>query len=202
MDVTELLTFLDRFGVLVFAFSGGLAAAKRDMDFLGVCVVALLPAVGGGTLRDVLLNVPVFWLEDTASLGLALAGGVAAFFLAHLHRLPRAMLWADALGLSVFATLGAAKTSELGFAYPIVIAMGTITATAGGLTRDVVCNEQPLLLSEDVYATAAIAGAGAFCLSHWLSASPALCLLAGLGVAFALRAAAIVYELNLPRARR
>lgn len=201
MDIETLLTGLDRFGVFVFAFSGGLLAAARRMDLLGVCLIALLPAIGGGTLRDVLLDQPVFWLDDPLVVGLAIAGGLTAFLVPNVRRSHAAIVWADALGLSAFAALGAARTWALGFDIPIVIVMGTISATAGGLVRDVVCNEVPLLLSEDVYATAAILGASAYCLIAAFGPGSAAALGGGVLVTLIVRAAGIVFRLGLPRPR-
>ncbi len=194
------LTFqvLDRLGVFVFALSGGLAAVRLRMDAFGVLVVAFLPAVGGGTLRDVLLDEPVFWLSDTWSLGFAAAGAVLAFLAPNFWPRLKVLTWADAVGLSLFAVLGAAKAYELGHGMVVTVIMGTMTATAGGLIRDVVCNQPPLLLHEDIYATAAMAGAAAF----WVAASYGLAapwsLILGAMLVLTIRSAAIVFKLSLP----
>ncbi|MEM9809832.1 MAG: TRIC cation channel family protein, partial [Pseudomonadota bacterium] len=136
-----------------------MAAVRRDMDLFGVIMLAFLPAVGGGTLRDLLLDAPVFWLEDSWTLLFALVGGLAAFFAATAIDAWRPLRWADAAGLALFAVTGAAKALELGYNIAVVLLMGTITATFGGLLRDVVANREPLILKEDIYATAALFGA-------------------------------------------
>lgn len=190
----------DRVGVFVFALSGGIAAVRKDMDLFGVVALAFLPAVGGGTLRDLILDVPVFWLADSVALGLAAAGGVAALFVHGWIETWKPLRWADALGLALFAATGAAKATALGHAAPVVWIMGVMTACAGGLLRDVVANRDPLLLKEDIYATAALLGAGTYTLVHELGAGSRAAFAFAAGAAFALRGLAIVFRLSLPRA--
>ena len=199
MEPELVLTSLDRAGVLVFALSGGVAAVRQKMDAFGVVVLGFLPAVGGGTLRDVLLGAPVFWLSDTVSLWLALAGGLLAWFLHPLWERFRAKVWADAVGLAVFAALGADKALALGHDGLVVVIMGTLTATAGGLLRDVVANVTPLLLRQDVYATAAVAGGLALYATDALGAPRDAGLIAAALVTFAIRAAGIRGGGNMPR---
>jgi uncharacterized membrane protein YeiH len=195
----ELIAIVDRLGVFVFALSGGMVAVRHKMDLLGVMVIALFPAVGGGTLRDLLLGVPVFWLTDQASLILALCAGLAAFFFASFWARLQALVWVDAAGLALFAVVGASKAYAIDGSFLVCVFMGALTATAGGLIRDVVCNESPMLLREEVYATAAIAGASTF----WLARDGGLngqdSLFVGALIAFGVRAAGIVFNLRLPR---
>lgn len=196
-----LLLLADRAGTLVFALSGGVAAVRRGMDLFGVITLAFLPAVGGGTLRDLLLDQPVFWLEDTLVLGIAAGGGLVAFFAANSVDAFKPLRWADAAGLALFSVTGAAKAADLGYGLVIILLMGTITATFGGLLRDVVANREPLVLKEDIYATAALFGALVYAL---LAASPATETLAFAGgglAAFTLRGAAIIWNLSLPKPR-
>lgn len=199
MPLDLLLTLADRFGVFVFALSGGIVAARRRMDLFGVVALASLPAVGGGTLRDLILDAPVFWLEDTLSLWLAGAGGLAAFFLHRAIEAFRPLRWADAIGMALFAVAGAAKAADLGQPFVIVLIMGVMTATAGGLLRDVVANLDPLLLKEDIYATAALLGAGVYAVLHFSGVDERIAFGAGLAAGFGLRALAIVYGLSLPK---
>ena len=158
MNADLIIRILDVSGVFVFALSGGLVAIRQDMDLFGIIVVAFLPAVGGGTLRDLLLDVPVFWLTDPISLFAATLGGLAAFLSPGFWARLRVLVWIDAIGLSLFAMVGASKALELELSIFIVMIMGTITATAGGLIRDIVCGERAMLLREDIYASAALAG--------------------------------------------
>lgn len=195
-----LLLFADRAGVFLFAISGGIVAVRKDMDLFGIIVLAFLPAIGGGTLRDIILGQPIFWLEDTGVLGLAVAGGLTAFFFHRVIDNFRPLRWADAFGMALFAVTGAAKATALGFDWPVVLIMGTITASAGGLLRDVVANNEPLLLvSTEIYATAALLGSGVyFGLRQW-TGDETLAFWAGLAAAFILRALAIIFKLAMPR---
>lgn len=203
MDMSPdlILTFADRIGVFVFAVSGGIAAVRKDMDLFGVITLAFLPAVGGGTLRDLILDAPVFWLEDTLSLWLAMAGGLAAFFFANVLEGFKPLRWADAVGLALFAVTGAAKAADLGHDYLIILIMGVMTASAGGLIRDVVANRDPLLLKEDIYATAALLGATVFAALIYFGVNESVAFAAGFVAAFVLRALAIIFKLSLPKAR-
>ena len=199
IEPQELIELVDRIGVFVFALSGGMVAVRHRMDLLGVLVISLFPAVGGGTLRDLLLGVPVFWLTDQASLILALSAGLAAFFFANFWARLHALVWVDAAGLALFAVVGASKAYAVDGSFLVSVFMGAMTATAGGLIRDVVCNESPMLLREEVYATAAIAGAATYWLAREAGMAGQESLVVGALVAFAVRAAGIVFNLRLPR---
>jgi uncharacterized membrane protein YeiH len=201
MSPELLLPVADRIGVFVFALSGGIAAVRKDMDLFGVITLAFLPAVGGGTLRDLILDTPVFWLKDTLSLWLAGAGGLVAFFFCKVIEDFKPLRWADAIGLALFAVTGAAKAAELGHGYVIILIMGVMTASAGGLIRDVVANRDPLLLKEDIYATAALLGSGVYAALIFLGAGDGIAFAGGFLAAFVLRALAIVFRLSLPKAR-
>lgn len=197
-----LLLLADRLGVFVFALSGGVLAVRREMDLFGVIFLAFLPAIGGGTLRDMILDVPVFWLGDSWSLGIALAGGLSAFFFFDTINGFRPLRWADAVGLALFAATGAMKALALGHGFSVTVIMGLLTACAGGLLRDVTANEEPLLLKSEVYATAAILGAIICYGSSALDLPPTVSLLAGAFSAFLVRGIAIAFGLSLPKPRR
>ena len=201
MSIDLYLILADRMGVFVFALSGGIAAVRRDMDLFGIIVLAFLPAVGGGTLRDLILDTPVFWLSDTLSLWLAAAGGLIAFFLHRAIEAFRPLRWADAIGLSLFAVTGAAKAAELGHSIVIMTIMGVMTASFGGLIRDVVSDREPLLLKEDIYATAALLGALVYGVADAAGLNGHIAIALGMGSAFLLRALSIVYRLSLPKAK-
>lgn len=195
-----LLEMADRLGVFVFALSGGILAVRKDMDLFGVIVLAFLPAIGGGTLRDLILDVPVFWLQDTSNLTLAALGGLVAFF-GHplIERANRPLRVMDGFGMALFAVAGAAKTLSLGYGLPIVLMMGAMTACAGGLLRDVIANEDPLLLRQDIYATAALLAALVFYGAVFMGISQLTAYAAGIGCGFVLRMIAIHYQLSLPK---
>lgn len=194
-----ILNLFDWTGVFVFALSGGLMAVRQKFDILGCIIIAWLPAIGGGTLRDLLLGQPVFWLDDPISLSLATLAGVAAFFGPHFWARIKALVWVDAMGLALFAVVGASKAASLGHGFMICTLMGAMTATAGGLLRDVVCNEAPLLLREEIYATAAIIGAASFYIALKCGLSEGLSLTLGALTVFIIRGLSLKFKLNLPR---
>lgn len=193
------LQIADALGVFVFALSGGLAASRRGLDFFGILVVSLLPAIGGGTLRDLLLDRPVFWLEQSNTILIALSGGVLSAILGERIARFKTLIWFDAMGLALFSVIGAQAAYALGHGPIVVVMMGTITASFGGLIRDVVCNEVPLILREDIYATAALIGSLVF----WVAVSfeldvPTGMVLGGL-VAFTIRAGVIILKTIQPK---
>ncbi len=195
----SLITLLEYASVLVFAITGALVASRAQLDLVGFAFIACLTALGGGTLRDLILSQPVFWLEDTQTLGLAVAGGFTAFFFHRWLENFRPLRWADAFGMALFAVTGAAKAMSLGFGWPVVLIMGTMTASAGGLLRDVVANEEPLLLKKDIYATAALMGSLVYFLLKLSAVEETFAFGGGLLAAFMIRALAIIFKLSLPR---
>jgi uncharacterized membrane protein YeiH len=199
-QVNAMLYWLDIFGVLVFAVSGALAADRRGMDLFGFVMIALLTAIGGGTLRDVILDAPVFWTQGPTDLWLIAFAAFVTFFAANaIQRVERWLVWADAIGLSVFCVIGAAKSLALGANATVAVALGVVTAVMGGIVRDVVCNEVPLILRQDVYATAALGGALTYVLLFAANVGEPIAAWAGAGVCFVVRGAAIIWGLSLPR---
>ena len=198
MSPELILSLFDGVGIFVFGLSGGLMAVRQKFDLLGVIAIAFLPAIGGGTLRDILLDQPVFWLTDTYILWLPTLAGILAFISPDRLSRIRSLKWIDAGGLALFAVVGTSKAMELGYDFGICVLMGTITATAGGVIRDVVCNETPLLLRQDIYATAAIVGAASFFTMRTLGLHDLTCLSLGAGVCFIVRALSLHFGWNLP----
>ena len=198
-DLLLLLTWL---AVAVLAVAGALTASRKQLDPVGFMLVACLCAFGGGTVRDVILNQPVFWLAVPEMVALAAGLAVIVFFTAHrLERRFVALLWADAVGLGLFAVLGAEAAQRAGAAAWVAILMGTITATAGGILRDIVCTEVPLVLRREIYATAAALGAAVFILAQGAGAGRVLAVSLGIAVGFGARAAAILGGWSLPTYR-
>lgn len=191
------LEILDYIGVFAFAVSGGLVAIRHKMDIFGVLVICLLPAIGGGTMRDLLLDTPVFWLDHPSIVLTAFLGGISAIIYKFWTK-TRLLVWVDAMGLALFTVVGCLKAFELGHGFLTCIMMGVLTATAGGLLRDVVAGEPPLLLKKDIYATASIIGATCFLLllKFGIATNSAL-LIAGV-IIFAVRAYAILKKISLP----
>ncbi|MBK1657525.1 trimeric intracellular cation channel family protein [Paracraurococcus ruber] len=195
-----LLLWLDIAGIAVFAASGALVASRKQMDAVGFILIAAVTAFGGGTLRDVLLGrVPPFWLRDPAWLAVASSVAVLVFFTAHrVESRFRALLWADAVGLALFAVLGAEIALLAGAKPWAAVLLGVATATFGGAARDVICNEIPLLLRKEIYALAALAGAAVFVALRVNGVWRDPALLAGMAVAFGIRAIAILRGWSLP----
>ena len=192
--------WLDLAGVAANAIAGALVAGRRQFDWLGVAVVAGVTAIGGGTLRDLLLGRPVFWIANPAYLQAALAATAFTLLYARRGRIPERVLEAaDALGLALFGIAGARIAMGLGHEGLIAVVMGVITGAFGGLLRDVVCNDIPMIFRQgQFYATAVIAGCSLYVgLVSWgVDAGPAAA--AGMLAILALRVAAIVWNLRLP----
>ena len=192
--------WLDLAGVAANAIAGALVAGRRQFDWLGVAVVAGVTAIGGGTVRDLLLDRPVFWIANPAYLQAALAATAFTLLYARRGRIPERVLEAaDALGLALFGIAGARIAMGLGHEGLIAVVMGVITGAFGGLLRDVVCNDIPMIFRQgQFYATAVIAGCSLYVgLVSWgVDAGPAAA--AGMLAILALRVAAIVWNLRLP----
>ena len=195
-----LLYLLDLLGVAVFAASGALAAGRLGLDLLGVLVIAAVTAIGGGTLRDVLLNRhPIFWIANP--LYLVVIAGAALLTMLWVRVLPPpvgTLLVLDALGLALFAICGAQTAEEARLKPLIVVLMGTITGVAGGVVRDVLCNQVPLLLRKDIYAAAAIAGITIYLLLRAAGVHRTAAALTGMAVIAGVRLAAVHWSWQLP----
>ena len=192
--------FLDWFGICVFALSGALVASRKKMDIVGFALLGSVTGIGGGTVRDVLLgSLPVFWVQKPAYLLTCCVVACATFFVAHLvHSRMRFLLWCDAVGLALFSVTGAEIALSQGAGPTIAIAMGVATATLGGVLRDILGDEIPIILRREIYVTAALLGASVFVFSRQLGIAQDLSLVAGFGAALALRSAAIIFDLSLP----
>jgi uncharacterized membrane protein YeiH len=193
----------DLAGVGVFAVSGVLAAARKQLDLVGVLVIAALTAIGGGTLRDVLLDRhPIFWIAEPAYLFVICGAVVATLGYVRVRPPPgHALQIADALGLALFSISGAQIAENAGLAPIIVVLMGTITGVAGGVLRDVLCAEIPLILRRDIYATAAVGGTALYLVAQSLGAPRDWAFAFGMLVVVVLRFAAILWGLHLPSLR-
>lgn len=197
----EPLFVLEMIGTAVFAISGALAASRASMDLFGFSVLALMPAIGGGTLRDIVLGrTPVFWVEDTSYVTVALLAALGVYFFADRPGFRRTLLvWMDAAGLALFAVLGTEIALESGTGVLIAVMMGVVTAVLGGMIRDIICNEIPLVLTGEIYATAAFVAALAYIAAGSLGAGGTPSLVIGVLAGFAVRGAGIVFSLTLPR---
>ena len=198
--MTEWLHWIDLIGVAVFAVSGTLMAYKKQMDGFGVIVLASVTAMGGGTLRDMILDLPVFWVKDASFFYAILLGAlVTIIWLRMSDRFPLRYLGvADAIGLAFFNVMGLQKALTYGASPFVAIALGTMTGVFGGLIRDVICREVPLVLRGELYATTCIAGGAAYILMQTLSMSTEICMVVALVTTLSLRFTAMRWHWHLP----
>jgi uncharacterized membrane protein YeiH len=194
---------LDWLGVIVFAISGALVASRKQMDVVGFALLGTVTGIGGGTLRDLLLaQGPVFWVREPTYLILCVVVSCAVFFTAHIPQSRyRVLLWFDALGLALFAVAGAERALIAGSGPVVAVAMGVITATFGGIIRDVLGNESPVVLSREIYVTAALIGASMFIVLSGFGLARESALGAGLLAGLIVRGMALRRGWSLPRYR-
>ncbi|HRC25929.1 MAG TPA: trimeric intracellular cation channel family protein [Alphaproteobacteria bacterium] len=194
------LTFLDYFGVVVFAVTGCLVAARRRVDIVGFALLGTVTGIGGGTIRDLLLGKPVFWVE--APLYLILCAGTACFMFFGARWMvgwrARAILWADAVGLGVFTIIGTRVGIEQGASFPVCVLTGIMTATFGGIIRDLLSAEPTLVLRKEVYVTACFCGAIVFWAMERTGVSETFCIPASFLTTFGIRSLALWKGLALP----
>jgi uncharacterized membrane protein YeiH len=189
---------LDYAGVAVFALTGALAAARDRQDIITFWFFAVVTGIGGGTLRDLLMDAPVFWIGDPNYLGIGLAAALIVWFAApHLAR-AKTLIWLDALGLAVYAVIGAAKALLLGVHPLVAIAMGVLTACFGGVIRDVLAGQPSALVKREITISAALLAAGGFVALDAAGVPPAWAAAIGAVAGFGLRAGAIHYHWALP----
>lgn len=194
----DALVLLDYVGIAVFAISGALLAAEKKQTLVTFIFFAVVTGVGGGTVRDLLIGAPVFWVGTNATLLICIVAGVAVWFLSRKTIADKALLWFDAIGLAAYATYGAAKALNYGVAPVPAFAMGVMTACVGGIIRDVLANEPSILMRPELYVTAAALASGLFVALILFGAPATLAaLVAGLA-GFSLRGAAIARGLSLP----
>jgi uncharacterized membrane protein YeiH len=194
------LHWVDLAGVAVFAVSGTLMAFKKHMDGFGVVVLASVTAIGGGTLRDMILDLPVFWVQDQSFFYAIIAAAfITILWLRISHKFPlRYLFFADAVGLAFFSVMGLQKALTYGASPLIAIALGTMTGVFGGLIRDVICREIPLVLRGELYATACILGGAVYILCDFSGLDKVLCMALSFTVTLATRLMAMKWHWHLP----
>lgn len=192
------LTVLDYAAVAVFGATGALAAARRKHDIVTFGFFAAVTGVGGGTLRDLLIGAPVFWVARPEYLVVCLAAAAAVWVFGPRRFRPSILTWLDAVGMAAYAIVGALKAGSLGAPPLSCIVMGVLTATFGGVIRDVLAHEPSVLLQRELYVTPALAGAATFVGLGWIGAPAMVAGLAGFLVALAIRAGAILWKWALP----
>lgn len=201
MDSQAIIYLLDLLGTVAFAASGALAGVRRGMDLLGVIVLGIVTATGGGVIRDVLLNdTPPFCFKNELYLYLAVAASVIVFLSPRsFERMNRAMLILDALGLGTFLVIGTSKALQYELGLMGAIIMGVMTATCGGLVRDILSNEIPLILQREIYASACVVGGALFYFLHHTELPHSVNLTVSAIAVIAIRCAAILKGWQLPR---
>lgn len=193
----------DLIGTFVFAISGVLTAARNRLDWFGGLVIALVTAIGGGTLRDTMIgSTPVGWMQDENYLLVILGGAlVALFFQKWVLRLRKTMFLFDSIGIGLFTILGLTKTLDAGLSIPVAVMMGIVSAVFGGVVRDTLCNEVPLIFRKEIYATACLAGALLFVLLQHLQVDFNVAVLATVVFIIVLRIMAVRFHWELPELR-
>lgn len=191
---------IDLVGVAFFAVAGALAAGRKHMDLFGVVVVGCVTAIGGGTLRDVLLgSYPVFWIAVPQYFMVAALAAAGTFFLARRYPPPpRMMMYADAAGLAVFTLIGFQKGFMITQSYSIGIIMGVMTGVAGGIIRDVLCDEIPLIFRREIYASSSLFGAILLAIASRFYEGNIVAVSISVFSILAIRLAAIRWNLSMP----
>lgn len=198
-DLLRIFRLLDYFGVAIFAITGALVAARARQDFVTCAFFAGLTGMGGGTIRDILIDAPVFWLGKPWFVAVCLVATIFVWFL-RTERWPgKPLRWLDAVGLSAYCAFGALKALSFGISPVPAMLMGVITATFGGVMRDMIAGQPSILLQREIYVTAAIAGASVtvllsvdFSTGGWIAGG------AGAATAFIIRAGAIARGWKMP----
>jgi uncharacterized membrane protein YeiH len=196
----NLLGLLDYAGVAVFAATGALAASRKQVDLVGFIFLAAVTGMGGGTLRDMILaRGPVFWVLNPTYVLVCVGIAVLVFFTAHLFESRyRLLLWLDAVGLAAYSVMGAAKGLAASGSITVAIVMGTMTATFGGILRDILAGEPSVLMRPEVYISCAMAGACVFTAAHYFGAPLILSSASGFLVAMGIRSGALIYSWSIP----
>ena len=198
----DVLLIIEVIGTIAFAISGIRLAAAKEFDWFGAYTIGLVTAIGGGTLRDVLLDIPVFWMQTPLYLyvtGISLA--VVIIFRKTLVGFDRTLFIFDAIGLALFVVIGIQKSLDANYPMWVAIAMGTITGSFGGVTRDILINIEPLFFRKDIYATACLAGGIAFWLIKVFGGSEVTQQITCAIVVIGLRICALKFDWGLPQLR-
>ncbi|NVK52135.1 MAG: trimeric intracellular cation channel family protein [Flavobacteriaceae bacterium] len=197
----DLIYVLDIIGTFAFAISGALVASKKDFDLFGVIIIAFVTAVGGGMTRDVLINAhPINWIGDLNYIWTILAAVVFTFlFKSKIAPLRKTFFLFDTIGIGVFTLLGVQKGLSYELHPFIAVVMGMVSSVIGGVIRDVLTNEVPLIFKKEIYASACLAGGGVYLLTYYLEFSNTIQFLATIFTVISIRLLAVRFHLQLPK---
>jgi uncharacterized membrane protein YeiH len=198
MAFPEWLGWFDYAGVFVFAITGALVGARGGHDIITLLFFAAITGTGGGALRDLLIGAPVFWVANPSYLVVCLLASVCVWFGGRWLEGHRALLWLDCVGLAAYSVIGAAKAHALGVAPGACIVMGVLSATFGGVLRDVIAGQPSILLGREIYVSASLAGASAYVAAHAAGVPEPAALFAGFLMGVTVRGGAIVFGWSWP----
>ena len=195
----SLLLIIDILGTIAFAVSGGLTAMKKRLDLFGIFIIAFVTAVGGGTLRDILIDAPVTWMHDlTFFYVIVIATVLAVVFRRKLNYVRRSLFLFDTIGIALYTIVGVEKGIAAGFSPVICVALGTMSACFGGVIRDILCNEIPVIFRKNIYATACIVGGFAYFLLLRTTLTTDFVVLISGAIVILIRLLAVIFNLALP----
>ena len=198
-NLFRLVQFFDVLAAVVFAVSGSLVASRKGLDVMGFMWLAVITGVGGGTVRDLILGVPVFWVQNPVYVSACLVTAVVMHFVAPLvESRYRTLLWFDAFGLALVTIAGTVKALDVGAPALVAIAMGSVTGSVGGIIRDTLGHVPSVLLRHEIYVTASVLGACAYVLLHGLGSGRPTSMLGGFLVTFGVRGLALHYGWSIP----
>jgi len=195
----SVLLIIDILGTIAFAVSGSLTAMKKRLDLFGIFIIAFVTAVGGGTLRDVLLDAPITWMQDlTFFYVIVIAMMLAVIFRKKLSYVRRSLFLFDTIGIALYTIVGVEKGIAAGFSPVICVALGTISACFGGVIRDILCNEIPVIFRKNIYATACILGGFTYFLLLETTLTTDFIVIISGAIVILIRLLAVIFNLSLP----
>lgn len=199
-NLVRLVHFFDILAAVVFAVSGALVASRKDLDVMGFMWLAVITGVGGGTVRDLILNVPVFWVQNPVHVSACLVTAVVMHFVAPRveSRYKTLLLWFDAFGLALVTVAGTVKALDVGAPALVAIAMGAVTGSVGGIIRDTLGHVPSVLLRHEIYVTASVLGACAYVGLNGIGFDRRAAMIAGFLVTFSVRSLAMTFGWSLP----
>lgn len=196
-----IFSILDILGLIAFAISGALAGIEKKLDFFGVFVIAMVTSIGGGTLRDLLIgNTPVFWLLNLQTFYIVVATTIISIiFRQHISFLRTSLFLFDTIGIGIFTIIGIEKGLEIHFSPIVCILLGTVTACFGGVARDILCNEIPVIFRKEIYATACVIGGCMFFGLKLLHVNDDVIYVGTAGTIILIRILAVRYNWSFPK---